>query len=104
MNFVTRAQISRRMLLRGAGTAIALPLLDAMFPALTAAPASVRRLSVVYVPNGIIMQDWTPPAAGSGFGFTRILKPLEPFRNDMTIVSGLASKSSLAGPGGGDHA
>jgi hypothetical protein len=104
MNFVTRKQMSRRTLLRGAGTAIALPLLDAMFPALSRAAVPARRLSVIYVPNGIIMKDWTPAATGTGFEFTRILKPLEPFRDDITIVSGLASKASLAVPGGGDHA
>ena|ERR1022692_263667 len=104
MNFVTRKQMSRRTLLRGAGTVIALPLLDAMFPALSRAATPARRLSVVYVPNGIIMKDWTPAATGTGFEFTRILKPLEPFREDITIVSGLASKASLAVPGGGDHA
>ncbi len=104
MTFLTRRQISRRTLLRGAGTAIALPLLDAMFPALSRAAAPVRRLSVVYVPNGIIMKDWTPAGLGSGFEFTRILKPLEPFRENITIVSGLASTASLKVPGGGDHA
>src|SRR5580658_10122015 len=98
MNFITRKQISRRTLLRGAGTAIALPLLDAMFPALSKAADPIRRLSVVYVPNGIIMKDWTPAATGAGFEFTRILKPLEPFRQDITVVSGLASTASLKVP------
>lgn len=104
MNFITRRQMSRRTLLRGAGTAIALPLLDAMFPAMSRAAAPVRRLTVVYVPNGIIMKDWTPAATGSDFEFTRILKPLEAFRSDLTVVSGLASTASLKTPGGGDHA
>lgn len=104
MNFVTRKQLFRRTLLRGAGTAIALPLLDAMFPALSKAATPVRRLSVVYVPNGIIMKDWTPATTGADFEFTKILKPLEAFRSNLTVVSGLASKSSLAVPGGGDHA
>lgn len=99
MNFVTQKSISRRTLLRGAGAVIGLPFLDAMQPALAARKAGkARRLAVVYVPNGIIMKDWTP--AGPGLEFTRILKPLEAFRQDITLVSGLSNLASEKAKGG----
>jgi len=101
MNFVTRKHISRRTLLRGMGTVIALPALDAMFPALASSPKPPRRIAVVYVPNGIIMNAWKPEAAGADFAFTRILKPLEPYRNDVTVLSGLANHAAEKGKGGG---
>ncbi|MBM3763297.1 MAG: DUF1552 domain-containing protein [Acidobacteria bacterium] len=85
--------LSRRSLLRGAGVAIGLPLLEAM-PA-TRRP---RRLAVVYVPNGIIMKDWLP--TGDGLEFNRILKPLEPFRNDITMINGLSNMASEKSKGG----
>jgi hypothetical protein len=88
--------------LRGAGTAIALPFLDAMVPAF-AGPTTkpVRRLGVVYVPNGVIMDQWTPATAGKDFAFTRILKPLEPFRENILLVSGLANEAATKAQGGG---
>ena len=76
MNFLTGKQVNRRTLLKGVGAAIALPALDAMFPALAATPKQARRLAVVYVPNGIIMKEWKVAAAGPDFTFTHILKPL----------------------------
>lgn len=104
MTFLTRKQIDRRTLLRGAGAAIALPLLDAMHPAL-GAPARLKkaatRLAVVYVPNGIVMKDWKPAETGENFQFTRILKPLERFRKDITLVSGLANHAATQAKGGG---
>jgi len=101
MNFVTRKHISRRTMLRGVGAAIALPALDAMLPALAGAPAPARRIAVVYVPNGIIMKDWKPAAPGADFAFTRILQPLERFRQDVTVLSGLANHAAEKGRGGG---
>jgi hypothetical protein len=101
MNLVTRKHISRRELLHGVGAAIALPALDAMFPAMAASAAPPRRLAVVYVPNGIFMKDWKPAATGSDFEFTRILKPLEPFRRDVTVLSGLANHGAEKARGGG---
>jgi hypothetical protein len=88
-------------LLRGAGAAVALPFLDAMQPALAGPVKAVRRIAVVYVPNGIIMDQWTPASAGKDFAFTRILKPLEPFRDDITIISGLENKAAERAQGGG---
>src|SRR5271165_5130897 len=107
---VTGKSLSRRTLLRGVGTAIALPMLDAMIPAF-AAPSRVKagkmpvRLSVAYVPNGMVMDNWTPKSVGPGFEFTPILKPLEPFREQMMVLSGLAlHNGNELGDGGGDHA
>ncbi len=102
MNFVTRKAVSRRTLLRGAGVAIGLPFLDSMQPAF-AGPRTARqarRLAVVYVPNGIIMKDWTPEGTGKDFDFKRILKPLEPFREDVTLITGLSNLASEKAKGG----
>ncbi len=104
MSFVTRKHLPRRTLLRGMGAAVALPLLDAMMPAF-AGPAGAKapvRMIFGYVPNGIIMRDWTPKRDGKNFEFTRILKPLEPFRQDLAVLSGLAHRTG-DGPAG-DHA
>ncbi len=105
---VTRKHLHRRTFLRGMGAAIALPMLDAMTPAF-AAPArlgkSPLRLAFTYVPNGITMDDWTPSAAGRAFEFTRVMKPLERFREDTLVLSGLAHENGKAlGDGPGDHA
>ncbi len=89
---VTRRSLSRRTLLRGVGAAVGLPLLDAMVPALTpraSAATPVRRLGVVYVPNGVVMTQWTPKAEGAGFELTPTLAPLEPFRDRLTVITGL---------------
>ncbi len=108
MNFVTRNTLSRRTLLRGLGAAIALPMLDAMTPAL-AAIGPIRkppvRLVFVYVPNGIIMKDWTPKGMGKDYEITRILNPLKAYRDDMLVLSGLADHNgNELGDGAGDHA
>jgi len=108
-SMISRKHLSRRALLRGFGTAVALPMLDSMLPAL-AAPASLakktpRRLAFVYVPNGIIMKDWTPAATGSIFDLPRVMKPLEPVRKKMLVLSGLTHNTGRAlGDGPGDHA
>jgi len=105
---VNRKSISRRAMLRGIGTAVALPLLDSMVPALTASqntPArAVRRFGVVYHPNGIIYDKWLPKGVGSEFELSPILAPLEPFRDKLVVVTGLYSDQAEAlGDGGGDH-
>ena len=91
--FVTKQSLPRRTFLRGAGAALALPLLDAMVPALTAtvrtAAAPQKRLGFVYIPHGVIMDQWTPAAPGPLTDLTQILKPLEPFRDRLTVVSNL---------------
>jgi hypothetical protein len=105
---VTRKSLARRTFLRGMGTALALPFLDSMVPALgrgSSVAAPPVRLGFVYVPNGIIMEHWTPAVEGSGFAFTPILKTLEPFRDKLLVVSGLAQHNGDAlGDGAGDHA
>jgi hypothetical protein len=105
---VARKALSRRTMLRGIGTAVALPLLDAMVPAFTAlaqTPAApVRRLGVVYHPNGVIYQNWLPSGVGRDFELSRVLAPLAPFRDQLIVVTGLSSHQAEAlGDGGGDH-
>jgi hypothetical protein len=90
---VTKKALDRRTLLRGIGATLALPLLDGMVPALTAieqtAAKPVRRFGVVYVPNGIRMEHWTPAADGRVFELTEILRPLAPFRDQLSVLTGL---------------
>lgn len=106
--YLSRNYLSRRMLLRGAGAALALPLLDAMTPALATPQQRKKaplRLVFCYVPNGIIMKDWTPKELGSGFELPRILKPLEAHRESLLLLSGLADHNgNELGDGAGDHA
>ena len=109
MNYITRKHLSRRTLLRGVGTALALPWLDAMMPAAKAAKSTAGapavRLAIVYVPNGIIPEAWTPSVEGANFEFTRTIKALEPFREHVVVMSGLAQINGRAlGDGAGDHA
>jgi hypothetical protein len=117
---VTRRHLPRRTFLRGMGAVIALPALDAMTPAFAARGLHLRaarfggqvgaagrpvRLAFTYVPNGVTMADWTPKGDGIGFEFSRILKPLEPFREETLVLSGLAHRNGAAlGDGPGDHA
>ena len=106
---ITGKALARRTFLRGIGTTLALPLLDAMVPALAATrntPANgACRLGFVYVPNGIIMDRWTPAVEGAGFEFTPVLNALEPFRDRLLVLSGLAQVNGRAlGDGPGDHA
>ena len=93
---ITKKAIPRRTVLRGLGATLALPLLDSMVPALTAlgqtAAAATKRLGIVYVPNGIVMEHWTPAVEGAAFEFTPILQPLAPFRDHLLVVTGLHNK------------
>ncbi len=94
--FLTRNHLSRRTVLRGVGAAIGLPLLDAMIPAATAfadtAAAPAPRMGFVYFPHGAVMKAWMPSATGADFPISPILKPLEPFRSHLTVVTGLRNK------------
>ena len=96
--FIAKKHLPRRTFLRGMGVTLALPLLDSMIPAQTltrnTAAAPSPRLGFVYVPHGAIMDNWTPATEGAGFEFTRILKPLEPFRDRLTIVSGMGHRAA----------
>jgi hypothetical protein len=102
---LTKKALPRRAFLRGMGVTMALPLLDAMTPALSAAAKPIVRLGFVYVPNGIIMNKWKPLSEGSNFEFASTMKPLEPFREHLLAFSGLAQVQGRAlGDGAGDHA
>jgi len=104
-------QLSRRTVLRGLGTALALPLLDAMFPAFASAAVqntlAVNRMAFLYVPNGIVMEEWLPAVAvgSSPLGeLPRITRALAPYRSDILMLSGLTSNGGRAlGDGPGDH-
>src|SRR5437879_5557106 len=95
---IFKKSIPRRTFLRGAGTALALPLLDAMFPAFGSPAETVSktatRLSFFTVPNGIIMEKWRPAAVGSGYELTPILQPLTDFKDRMLILGGLANNEA----------
>ncbi len=106
-------RISRRTVLRGLGTVVALPFLEAMTPrplSAAAAPAAggslaPRRMAFFYVPNGAIMDDWTPAQEGAGFELPAILEPLASVRDDLLVLSKLTcDKGRPNGDGGGDHA
>src|SRR6516165_6547719 len=107
---ITKKHISRRTVLRGAGMALALPLLDSMVPAQTpvvkTAAAPKTRFTGTFVPHGMAPGYWIPekPVLESG-NFPFIMKPLEPFRDHTVILSGLWSKSAEPPPGvtGADH-
>ncbi|MBI3208095.1 MAG: DUF1552 domain-containing protein [Candidatus Solibacter usitatus] len=101
--------LSRRMLLRGVGAALGLPFLDAMTPAFAAPSKSTgkspSRMAFVYVPNGIIMQDWTPASEGAEFEFKRVMTPMAPLRKKVMVLTGLMQNGGRAlGDGPGDHA
>src|SRR5918994_1360608 len=96
--FVTKKHLPRRTFLRGMGVSLALPLLDSMIPARTllaqTAAKGVSRIGFVYIPHGAVMSKWTPATEGAGFEFTPILKPLEPFRDRLNVVTGLGHKAA----------
>ncbi|MBV9506012.1 MAG: DUF1552 domain-containing protein [Acidobacteriia bacterium] len=104
--FITKRSLSRRAILRGLGAGVSLPLLDAMFPAFTPlAKAAARpslRFGAIYTPNGAIMQQFTPKTVGTGFEFTPILKPLEPYKDSLLVITNLTR--SHPGSQVGDHA
>src|SRR5262245_22298060 len=102
---IFKKAISRRTCLKGMGAIVGLPFLEAMIPALTpaarAAAASKLRFGVIYFPNGAIMPQFTPSTVGEGFTFTPILKPLEPFKDSLIVVTNLTR--SHPGSQVGDH-
>ncbi|SIN98898.1 Protein of unknown function [Singulisphaera sp. GP187] len=105
-------RISRRTVLRGLGTVVSLPFLEAMRPRLLAAAATAtgqaaapRRLAFIYVPNGAIMDDWTPTTEGANFALPTILEPMAPYRDELLVLSELTcDKARPNGDGAGDHA
>jgi len=106
MNFIFKKHIERRMFLRGIGAAISLPLLDSMLPAQTPLAKPTLRLGLCFIPHGGVMANWTPATKGADFTMSRTLMPLEPFRNQVNVITNLAHKMAApAGDGdnGGDH-
>ena len=102
-------QIPRRTFLRGVGTAIALPVLDAMLPSrligATAATPFPKRMGFVYVPNGMNMAKWAPTGVGTDYQLSETLAPLAAHKADFNVLSGLAHRKAFGnGDGGGDHA
>ena len=106
---ITKHSLPRRTFLRGVGASLALPLLDSMVPAFAAVRSSaakpVPRLFTGYVPNGVIMDRWTPAAKGALTDLPATLQPLAPFKDKLLVVSGLADAPAfpLPGEGTGDH-
>lgn len=101
-------QIPRRTFLRGAGTLMALPLLEAMLP-LSAMAQSIKkrpnRMAFLFVPNGIMMDSWTPAELGPLGALPSILQPMEGVKSKINILTGLTQKNAFAlGDGPGDHA
>ena len=100
--FVTKKSLARRTFLQGMGAVVSLPLLDGMVPALTATAKTAAnqktRFGAVYVPHGVILEQWTPKTVGKGFDFLPVMKPLEPYRDSMVVIS------NLTRGGGNNHA
>lgn len=100
--------ISRRTILRGLGASVALPMLEAMVPRAAFAQQVATppvRMAFLFVPNGISMEHWTPIADGAGFQLKNVLEPLAAYREDFSILTGLAQMNAFAhGDGPGDHA
>jgi len=107
--FITKKHISRRTVLKGAGAALALPLLESMIPAATALAQTdatpKQRFVGCFVPHGMAPGYWVPTKVGSDFDFSFCFKPLEPYRDSVTLISGLHSRSAEPPPGvtGADH-
>jgi hypothetical protein len=107
MAFITKAHLSRRTFLRGAGVTLALPLLESMIPAATllgqTAAKTRTRFGAIYFPHGAIMPLWTPPAEGAGFELTPILQPLKPFQNQINIISDLRHANAYGSGATANH-
>src|SRR5580692_5184404 len=98
MRINTKKHLSRRSLLRGVGVSLALPLLDSMIPAHTllanTAADPQLRLGFCYMPHGAVMSAWTPVSDGAGYTLSRTLAPLEPFQDNVLVLTGLAHKNA----------
>ena len=108
MNYLTGKHLSRRKLIRGAGVALGLPLLESMVPAGMAKAAQSgspgSRLACIYIPHGSVQDKWIPTSTGRNFEFSPTLKALEPFRDHINVVSGLALPVAYEGdPSAGGH-
>jgi len=109
-HFLTGKALPRRRFLQGAGAALGLPLLDAMTPALAQAAPRPKRLGFIYMPNGVAMNFsginyWTPEGEGTDIELSPVLTPLAPYRDRLSVISGLAHHQADAHDDGanGDH-
>ncbi len=104
MTFITKKKLHRRTVLKGLGASLALPMLDSMIPALSAATAPTPRLGWVYVSHGVIFPQWKPTKIGSGFELTPNLQPLEKVNGLFNVLTGLSHlEADTKGDGSGDH-
>src|SRR6186997_1791924 len=102
--FITRKALPRRTFLRAMGTTIALPFLDSMVPALSAAPKPTPRFGFVYIANGVIQKQWIPATTGAGFELTPTLQAFANVRDHVNVLSGLSHlQADTFGDGTGDH-
>lgn len=120
---MSKYQLHRRAFLRGLGTVVALPMLDAMIPsfgkrvlaetvsasgaagAAAAAVGAPRRMAFIYIPNGVNMAHWRPQTAGTDYVLPSTLEPFSEVKGDINVISGLANRNGFGlGDGGGDHA
>jgi uncharacterized protein DUF1552 len=101
---ITKMVLPRRTFIRGMGATLALPLLDAMVPAMSAQAKAAPRFAAIYCGNGANMSDWTPSTDGADFAFSPILKPLEAFRDRTLVFTGLDNfPATDQGDSGGQH-
>jgi len=96
---IFKKSIPRRTFIKGAGVTLALPLLDGMIPAFAAPSKPPKRFSIVYVPNGRIMDKWTPAKEGTDFELPLLLEPFAPFRDRLLVVTGLNLNVAKHAPG-----
>src|SRR5262245_13741224 len=101
---ISKMALPRRTFLQGMGATLALPLLDAMVPSLSAADPAVPRMGFFYAPNGTYLPNFHPKVVGRDFELTPVLKPLEALRENIVVVSGLSNKGAeTLTEGGGVH-
>ena len=104
MTFITKKKMARRTMLKGLGASLALPMLDSMMPALSAATTPTTRLGWVYASHGVIWSQWKPTQLGYGFELTPNLKPLEKLNGQFNVLTGLSHlEADTKGDGSGDH-
>ncbi len=108
MSSLKNLNLSRRTVLRGLGVSLALPWLEATSSVAKAASTVASgpvRMGFIFVPNGVVMQNWVPKTEGYGFPLSRTLEPLAPIKDDLIVISGLThDKGRANGDGAGDHA
>ena len=105
MSFIIKKPLERRTFIKGMGATMALPFLDAMVPALSAMTLrSTPRLGFIYIANGVIQDKWIPETTGANFELSPTLKPLEPVKSYVNVLSGLSHLAAdTRGDGTGDH-